>query len=402
MLESITATRPPLDPSEGLNTGFEGRRRGRWTWRLAGLALVGAVGLGATLVQGPKASPHIAPSGLADDPAVLTVTMAPAEIRSLSHWVDGDGSVVAWRELTIGAENAGLRVVELAAEEGDTVRRGQLLARFDDAVLLAQLAQAEAAVAEAEAIRQSAGSEFNRAAALSRGAFISTQTVEQRQSAARQADARLLSVRAHRDEMLARLAQTRVLAPADGLVLRRSMQLGAVSSIGQEMFRVVENNRMELDVQVPELDLARVHAGQTVEVMHGGQQIAAKVRTIAPMVAADTRVAVVHVALPEKSGLYPGMFAHAVIRTEVAPGLVVPQSALVFRDAQPAVFVIRSDDRVSLRKVSTGLRKDALVELVTGITEGESIVTSGAGFLSDGDHVRVALPLAVSAMRSGG
>jgi RND family efflux transporter MFP subunit len=402
MLESITATRPPLDPGEGLNTGFEGRRRGRWTWRLAGLALAGAVGLGATLVQGTKASPHIVPSGLADDPAVLTVTMAPAEIRSLSRWVDGDGSVVAWRELTIGAENAGLRVVELAAEEGDTVNRGQLLARFDDAVPLAQLAQAEAAVAEAEAIRQSAGSEFNRAAELSRGAFISTQTVEQRQSAARQADARLLSARAHRDEMLARLAQTRVLAPADGLVLRRSMQLGAVSSVGQEMFRLVENNRMELDVQVPELDLARVHAGQTVEVMHGCQQIAAQVRAIAPMVAADTRVAVVHVALPEKSGLYPGMFAHAVIRTEMVPGLVVPQSALVFRDAQPAVFVMRGDDRVSLRKVSTGLRKDTLVELITGVTEGESIVTSGAGFLSDGDHVRVAIPLAISAMRSGG
>ena len=330
-------------------------------------------------------------------PPVLAVAVVTAEFRPTARLAVGDGSVVAWQELAIDAEVGGLRVVDIAVDEGDEVHPGQVLLRFDDSVLTAQLAQVEATVAEEQAAFQIARSDFGRATALSRGAFIAAQTVEQRQSAARQAEARLLSARARRDEAAARLAQARLLAPAHGVVVRRSAQLGAVSAAGQEMFRLVRDGRLELDAKVPELDLAAVHPGQAAHVVHGDWEAEATVRAVAPAVAADTRLGIVHIALPADSGLRPGMFARAEIRLDAVPALVVPQAAIVFREDAPAAFVLDTSNRVSLRRLATGVRRDGLVEVLSGLQAGESVVTSGAGFLSDGDRVQVVHALAVAA-----
>jgi RND family efflux transporter MFP subunit len=315
----------------------------------------------------------------------------------MARIVVGDGSVVAWQELAVGTEAGGLRVVEVAVDEGDSVVRGQLLLRFDAAVLAAQAVQAEAAATEADAALQVARSDLARANELARDAVATRQAVEQRQSASRQAEARLASARARRDEAAARLAQTRILAPADGVVTRRSVLLGAVPVAGQEVFRLVRDGRLELDAKVPELDLGAVHAGQAVRVVHGDREIAATVRAVAPTVAVETRLGHVHVALPAGSGLRPGMFARAEIRAGVAQAIAVPQAAVVFRGGTPVAFVLGEDGRVSLRRLAAGAPRHGFVEIADGLRAGERIAISGAGFLSDGAHVRVAPPVAVAA-----
>ncbi|MBV1797945.1 efflux RND transporter periplasmic adaptor subunit [Siccirubricoccus sp. G192] len=368
----------------------------RWRgWLLAGAAVL-ALGAGAGLLhfRGATApTPAAPPREAMVAPPALTVAVAPVESRPMLRVVIGDGSVVAWQELVIGAELGGLRVVEVAVEEGESVRRGQLLARFDDAVLAAQFAQAEAAVTEAEAALEIAQLDLERARQLSRSAIATRQTLEQRQSAARQAEARLLAARARRDETAARLAQTRVVAPTDGTVSRRSALLGAVVPAGQEMFRLIRDNRLELDARVPELDLAGVSPGQAVRVLHGERMIEARVRMVAPIVAAETRLGLVHVALPEGSGLRPGMFARAEIRSEAPRAIAVPQQAVVFREGAPAVFVLpEGSERVALRRIETGARQEGMVEVASGLRPGERIVLTGAGFLSDGDRVALAPP----------
>jgi RND family efflux transporter MFP subunit len=375
-----------------------GRRPDGRVWIFVALAIaVLAVAAGAQLLRGMGPASHAAAiSQMAQQP-VLAVTVARAEIRPMTRSVSGNGSVVAWQELAIAAEVSGLRAVEIAADEGDQVHRGQVLVRFDDAVLAAQVAQVEAAIAEGEAALQIARSDYGRGAELLRGGSIAAQVVDQRQSAARQAEARLLAARAHRQEVIARLAQARVLAPADGVVIRRSIQLGAVTTEGQEMFRLVRDGRLELDAKVPELDLAAVQPGQAVRVVHGNWEVRATVRAVAPMIATDTRLGIVHIALPADSPLRPGMFARAEIRLDAAPALVVPQTAIVFRDDAPAVFVQNTDNSVSLRRLTTGARSNGLVEISGGLQAGELVVTSGAGFLSDGDRVRVVSPLASAA-----
>src|SRR5690606_32605138 len=142
---------------------------------------------------------------------------------------------------------------------------------------------------------------------------------DQRQAAARQAEARLASARASRDEAQVRLNQTRLRAPYDGVILKRGILPGAVSGVGQEMVRLLRDGRLELDARLPEVDLADVAPGQPVRVLHGSREIQATVRAIAPTVTAESRLGLVHIALPADSGLRPGMFARAEIQAGGAP-----------------------------------------------------------------------------------
>jgi HlyD family secretion protein len=371
-------------------------RRG-WAWLCLGLLIAG--GALAWRWQNP---PPPTPPAMAAEPAalpVLTVAVAIAITRPAIAEVVGDGSVVAWQELVISAEVGGLRVVEVPVEEGQAVRAGDLLARLDASVIGAQAAQAEAAVAEAEAARDIARADLGRADQLARSQAGSVQLAEQRRSAALQTEARLASARARRDEVVARVAQTRILAPADGILARNVTRIGNVTAMGQEMFRILRDGRLELDARVPELDLAAVQPGQPAMVRHGGRSIAAEVRGIAPLVAADTRLGTVHLALPAGSGLRPGMFARAEIATGTRQVVVVPAAAVVFRDGAPQVFVLaegsargtaRGTERVAMRRIAAGAREGGVVEVGQGIAAGERVVVAGAGFLSDGDLVRVA------------
>jgi RND family efflux transporter MFP subunit len=327
---------------------------------------------------------------------VIAATVAQVEIRPLARSVIGDGSVVAWQELILGAEAGGLRVAEVSVDEGDQVRRGQVLMRFDTALLAAQSAQSEAGVKEAEAALTFLQSDVTRAVELSRGAYIAAQTVEQRQSNARQAEARLVLARARRDESAARLAQAQIVAPTDGIVTRRTAQPGTVSSVGQEMFRLLRDNRLELDARIPELELSLVQPGQTARVIHGEQTVAATVRAIAPMVATDTRLGIVHIALPIGTILRPGMFARVEIAVDAAPTEVVPQEAVTFQGDAPVAFVADGNGLVSMRRLTTGQRRNGMVEILAGLRPGESVITSGAGFLADGDHVALVRPLVVA------
>jgi RND family efflux transporter MFP subunit len=368
-------------------------RRRAWFWPVLLLALLAAGGVVAwrLMPARPDAPPPVATG--TEPPPTLAVAVVPVASRPFSRLISGDGSVVAWQELMLGAEAGGLRVAEVAVDEGDHVRQGQLLVRMEDAVPAAQLARADAGLAEAEAALSIARADLSRAVELARSQNTPRQVLEQRQSAARQAEARLASARAARDESRARLDQTRILAPYDGIVLRRSVLPGAVTAVGQEMLRLLRDSRLELDARVPELDLGTVSPGQPVIVRHGAREIAATVRALAPEVAADSRLGIVHVALPPDSGLRPGMFARAEIRAEAASALMVPQEALVFRDGGAGAFVLEGQ-RVRLRRLTTGMRQDGMVEVLEGLATGEQVVRSGAGFLADGDHVRLAAPLA--------
>lgn len=325
----------------------------------------------------------------AEPPPALTVAAAAATLRPLPRIVTGDGSVVAWQELVIGAEAGGLRVAEVAVEEGDSVRAGQVLVQMDETLLRAILGQAEAAVAEAQAALRNTRQDLARAADLSRSGNTPRQTLELRQAAALQAEARVASAVARQGEVTARLAQARIVAPADGIVSRRNVLPGNVTSAGQEMVRLIRDGRVELDARVPERELSALRPGQPVRVTHGDQVVTGTVRAVAPTVSAETRLGVAHIALPSGSELRPGMFARAEIRSGEAPGLTVPQSALLFREGRAAVLVL-SGDRVALRPVTTGRRAEGVVEVTSGLAEGERVVVTGAGFLSDGDRVRVA------------
>ncbi len=356
---------------------------GRGSRRGAALVL-----LAAGLAGCSDASSREPRQGAEARPAV-TVGVAGPSLRPLSKIVLGTGSVAAWQHLTVASEIAGLRIVEIAVEEGDTVRQGQVLARLDASILQAQFAQFESATLEAEANLVNARAEFRRAEELQVGRNIAEALYQQRQTAARTAEARLGIIRAQRDEVKAKIEQTVIRAPADGVIAKRTGLLGSVSSVGAELFRMIRDGRIELQAQVPEMDIGKVQVGQRARVVHGDTVVTGTIRLVSPVVDAATRLGIAYVALPAGSGLKPGMFASAEITVGVADGFALPQDALVFRDGRPGAFAVGADNRVTLRLLDTGARQDGWVEVKGGLDRRARIVVAGAGFLNDGDLVRV-------------
>jgi RND family efflux transporter MFP subunit len=330
------------------------------------------------------------PAQTAARPA-LTVTTAEVASRPVPRVVSTSGTVRAWQELPVGSETSGLAVVELLVEEGDTVTRGQLLARLNDHVLVAQLAQQEAGISEARATLTEAQANLKRAETLHSQNAASAQSLDARQAAASTASARLAVAEASRAETAARLAQTRILAPDEGYVSSRTVEIGQIVASGQELFKIVRGSRLELEAEVPETELVSVRDGQHATVSaDGAGEVAATVRAVAPSIDARTRLGIVHLALPPDSGFRPGMFARAEVALGDAPALVVPQGAVVWRDGKAGSFVIDAEGNARFRSVETGARFGANVEIRGGLTAGERVALEGAGFLEDGDHVRVA------------
>ena len=364
--------------------------RARWGKRI-GVALlwIGIIAAAMGAYRWYSSKPPPMPAGPPAAIPALTVAVAAAESRPLAPRIAADGSIAAWQELALAMEIGGLRVAEVLVEEGAAVRAGDPLLRLDAAVLRALAAQAEAAWREAGIARDLAAAEARRAEAL--GATASVQLREQREAAALQAEARLAVAAARRDEAAARLAQATLTAPADGVVSRVTARIGAVLAPGQEVMRLLRDGRLELEARVPELDLPAVAPGQAATVIHGARRIEGRVRAIAPVVAQQTRLGTVHIALPPESGLRPGMFARAEITGTARPVVMLPAAAVVFREGGAVAFVLPPGaGHVEQRRLSLGERTDGMVAVEAGVAAGEAVVVAGAGFLADGDLVRVA------------
>jgi len=320
--------------------------------------------------------------------SAMTITTAAVKAKPMARAITVMGTVVAWEEMPVGAEVGGLAITEVLVDEGDEVKRGQVLARLNDSVLRAQLAQQVANIAAARATLTEAQANLKRAEDLLPKGHISGQTADARRAAAGTAQAQLTLAQASRDETAARLAQTRITSPDDGYISARSAVIGQIVNPGDQLFRVVRDSRLELDAAIPETALATLAPGLTVQVSADGLPVvAATIRAVAPSVDTRSRLGVAHIALPPRSGFRPGMFAQASIALDHGTALLVPSSAVVYRDGAAGVFVLGKDMMVKFRPVATGERAGAYVEISTGVAAGEEVALKGAGFLEDGDQV---------------
>jgi RND family efflux transporter MFP subunit len=175
--------------------------------------------------------------------------------------------------------------------------------------------------------------------------------------------------------------------------------VGAVAGVGTELFRLIRQGRLEWRAEVTSAELPRIKPGQKVVVKTAaGAGVAGRVRTVAPTVDAQSRVALDYVDLPPalsaSAPLKAGMFASGEFALGESAALTVPQQAVVVRDGFAYVFRLNTDSRVSQLKVTTGRRLGDRVEVTGGLAPDVLVVTTGAGFLNDGDLVRVVQPLA--------
>ncbi|WP_018413374.1 efflux RND transporter periplasmic adaptor subunit [Methyloversatilis thermotolerans] len=331
-------------------------------------------------------------------PALTAALISPA-IITLSEGITANGGVAAWQEALIGSEVSGLKLVDVAADVGDRVRKGQLLARFDDETVRADLAQARAAQDEAQAALDEAAQNAARARRLQGSDALSAQQQMQYQIAEQTAQARLASARAQVEQQTLRLARTRVTAPDDGIVSARNATLGATGSNGEALFRLVRQGRLEWRAEVTADEMTRLRPGLPVRLQAPGlPEMEGRVRVLAPTVDASTRNALVYVDLPAafERGLRPGVFARGHIGTGQRTTLAVPLQALSLRDGHRYAFKVMAQDgglaTVSQVRLETGDMQGDLIEVRDGLGMQDRIVAGGATFLADGDRIKVVQP----------
>ncbi len=320
----------------------------------------------------------------------LTVTVTTPEFGSWPQTVTATGNIAAWEEAIIGAEDGGLRLTELLVNVGDRVKRGQVLARFQTDTLEAELAATRAGLAEAEAALAEAHANAERARQLKGGGALSAQQINQYLTGEQTARARVEALKARLKADQLRLAQTRIVAPDDGVVSARLATVGAVVQTGQELFRLIRQERLEWRAEVAAADLARIRPGMTASVTPaGGAPVTGTVRRVAPTVDPQTRNGLVYVDLPAGGEAKAGMFALGEFAVGEAQGLTLPQSAVLLRDGFSYVFTLGPDDKVMQVKVEAGRRIGERIGIRSGLDAKARVVATGGGFLTDGDTVRV-------------
>lgn len=357
---------------------------------VAALALGLAVASSIRAADPPKGD--AAPNAAAATPArpSLSVTLVTPLQEGLPQLLSVNGNIAAWQEVIVGAEVQGLRIVEVNAQVGDKVKRGQLLARLSTDTLAAEVAATRANLAEAEATTAEAQANAERARQLQSSGAISAQQIQQYTTLEATARARASALRARLRADEVRLGQARIVASDDGVISARTATVGAIAQAGQEMFRLIRGGRLEWRAEVPATDLAKVAPGLVARVTPaGGDIVQGKVRMVAPTVDSGTRNGIVYVDLEPSPSAKAGMFARGDFDLGAKPGLTLPQNAVLLRDGFSYVFAVGVDNKVAMTKVTTGRRVADRVEITSGLDAGARVVASGVGFLADGDAVRV-------------
>jgi len=329
------------------------------------------------------------PAKAAARPA-LTVSLTTPQRLDWPQVLQANGNVVAWQEAVIGAEIANYRITEVRVQVGDIVKKGQVLARIASDTVASELAEARASVAELEASADEARSNAERAKELKEKGFYSTQLNTQYQTAQHTAQARLAAARAREQGADLKMSKTGVLAPDDGVISARSATVGSLTQPGVELFRLIRGGRLEWRAELPSADLSKVQAGAAATLTApGGETVKGRVRAVAPSVDPLTRNGLVYVDLPVGSAVRAGMFGRGEFELGRSPALTLPQTAVVRREGFAYVFRLDGENRVAQTKVALGRQQGERIEIVSGLDATAQLVETGAGFLADGDLVKV-------------
>jgi len=280
----------------------------------------------------------------------------------------------------VSAQRAGT-LARVLVEEGDRVRDGQLLAETDAREDAAQLARARAVLQNAEAA-------YRRAEELQSRELASGAEIDALRSSYEiaKADVELWS---------ARVAFSRITAPASGIVVSKRVERGGTVAANQALFEIAEDATLVARVQVSELDVVHLTPGTTAFVRldaYPGSSIPGRIRRIFPSADAASRLVPVEVELgraPEGIAIRPGFLARVEFPLERRDGaLAVPAAAVGTTESGDFVYLVQADT-LARRRIETGLTTEGWIEVARGLSAGDRVVTSGHVNLRPGAKVRV-------------
>ncbi len=309
--------------------------------------------------------------------AAVPVEVASVERRGIASFIETNGTLEAEYEVDIVARVAA-PIVELLAEEGMVVEKGQLVARLDDIELRAQLEVSRVTLNETKL-------SYERATELQRGELISTEEFER-------AKAVFESARATFEANSITLDYTQVRAPFGGWIILRYVDVAENLTANAPLFRISDFTPLLCPIRVPERGLSRLRVGQrahlTVETWPD-ERFDADVLRISPVVDASTGTVKVTLQVDSRDKLRPGMFARVFVETERHDDtLVIPKTALSLESIGDTVYVA-AGDVASRREVTLGFREGDYVEILSGVAEHDLVVIVGQDGLSEGTPLQV-------------
>jgi HlyD family secretion protein len=377
-----TTTAVPFDAS---SDAAPARRRWLRPLLIVLAIVVVAAAAWALFGRGKKAAP--APAA-----AVLpSVTVVVPGQRAVADQVTATGSIAARHDSVVGVNGEGGLVTAVLVDAGQTVRKGQVLARIDSSVQAQQVASMTAGVRSAKADAVLAQSNLDRAAKLVDKGFISKADIDLKTATRDGMNAKVRVAEAQAGEMQARMARLDVRAPAAGLVLMRNVETGQIVGSGaNNLFRIAEDGILEMRALVAEQDMARLKVGQAASVRPVGSSTDyhGHIWLLDPVIDAGSRQGVARIALAYAPGLRVGAFANATIAAGAATRPVLPQSAVMVDDTGSFVYVIGADGVVVKRPVKVGSVTIEGMSITAGLNGTERVVESAGAFLQPGEKVK--------------
>jgi len=361
-----------------------------------------AICVAAGLISGCNKDGAAAPTKPANVDAV-PVEVAAAARKPISASYSGTAALVTDNEAQVTSKASGV-LKKLLVEEGMTVHEGQLLAELDDSAAVASVAQAEALMHKADAT-------FAYAEQSIKKNLIPKRDYDQ-------ANFDMLSQHAAYQTAKLQLAYTRIVAPVSGVIAERSVKLGNLIQINQNMFRIIGMDPLQAVLNVPERQLGILKVGQPVDLEAdalSGRKFTGTILRVAPAVDAASGTFRVTCEFRGQSGLKPGMFGRIeIVYDHRDDALTVPRAAVIEEDGETAVFVVDKapppapskdekkaeaktdtkaavavDKFVAHRKlVKVGYSEGDTVEIRGGIDEGAQVITVGRNAVRDGTSVQ--------------
>jgi membrane fusion protein (multidrug efflux system) len=308
--------------------------------------------------------------------APLPVEVVKVAVGALQEDLTAVGTLRSNDSVVVRPETTG-RIVSLPHPEGTVVQKGALLVALDASTQMAELAQAKAQLALSQ-------SNHERSEELLKKNFISEKARDEALAALRinQANVQLLE---------ARLAKTRIIAPFAGTIGLRQVSVGDYVKEGQDLMTLEDLTALKVDFRVPEHVAARIRVQQVVELSVDAmpdRKFAARLVAVDPVVDQAGRALVLRARMDNAGGgLRPGMFGRVRLILAERSSPLVPEEALVQSGTERFVFRV-VDGKAERVAVKTGLRRNAMVEILEGLSRGDLVVTAGQQRLRDGSPVR--------------
>ena len=298
-------------------------------------------------------------------------------MRDVSEGFSEEGVVEALVQSTVAAQVTG-RIVTVAVDAGDRVRRGQVLMRIDPRESTQTLAAARAQVAQANANLENAKLQYQRTRELQAQGFVAPAALDRKLADYKAAKAQLAAAQAAENSADTSRGFTDIVAPFDGAVLSRQADLGEMATLGRQLVTLYDPTKLRVAVSIPQYRMAGLSARPRARVILAGvpQPIEPTAVVVVPGADSRTHSSQIRLNLPEGfRGAYPGMFARAQFITGTRKQLVIPECAVVLRSEVTAVYVW-ARNRLEFRQIRLGTpTDDGAIEVLAGLVPGEQVAT---------------------------